>query len=200
MSVMSSGHSPGQQGAPSVNKKVKVERVGMEEDQEAVNLAADWADISQGLRKDLGQQAHSQWIRPIQPGTYCKETGTLDLYLPTEFSANWVADRFADLCVRGAVSRRHPARQGRGHHFGRRAGAAGAGDPRCAGRIDRGGRLHHPRLCAAEWRAWIFCGIVAGLWPRRRSMQLRRAGAPLRTRRAQHLLVRKVPEVGRMQA
>merc|ERR1711998_791724 len=25
-------------------------------DQEAVNLAADWADISQGLRKDLGHQ------------------------------------------------------------------------------------------------------------------------------------------------
>lgn len=68
----------------------------MEEDQEAVNLAADWADISQGLRKDLGHQAHSQWIKPIQPGNYCKETGTLDLYLPTEFSANWVNDRFAD--------------------------------------------------------------------------------------------------------
>ena len=32
------------------------------EDLEAVNLAADWADISQGLRKDLGQQLHSQWI------------------------------------------------------------------------------------------------------------------------------------------
>ncbi|PEQ14738.1 chromosomal replication initiation protein DnaA [Novosphingobium sp. PC22D] len=68
----------------------------MEEDQEALNLAADWADISQGLRKDLGQQAHSQWIKPIQPGCLCKETGTLDLYLPTEFSANWVSDRFAD--------------------------------------------------------------------------------------------------------
>ncbi|WP_159872016.1 chromosomal replication initiator protein DnaA [Novosphingobium sp. 9U] len=68
----------------------------MEEDQEAVNLAADWADISQGLRKDLGQQVHGQWIKPIQPGNYCPETGTLDLYLPTEFSANWVQDRFAD--------------------------------------------------------------------------------------------------------
>ncbi|HET9629015.1 MAG TPA: chromosomal replication initiator protein DnaA [Novosphingobium sp.] len=68
----------------------------MMEDQEALNLAADWADISQGLRKDLGQQLHSQWIKPIQLGTFCKETGTLDLFLPTEFSANWVADRFAD--------------------------------------------------------------------------------------------------------
>ncbi|MGB7408038.1 MAG: chromosomal replication initiator protein DnaA [Pontixanthobacter sp.] len=66
------------------------------EDLEAVNLAADWADISQGLRKDLGHQLHSQWIKPVQVGPFCKETGTLNLYLPTEFSANWVQDRFAD--------------------------------------------------------------------------------------------------------
>ena len=68
----------------------------MEEDQETLNLKADWADISQGLRKDLGQQLHGQWIKPIQLGTFCKETGTLDLFLPTEFSTNWVNDRFAD--------------------------------------------------------------------------------------------------------
>ena len=68
----------------------------MIEDQEALDLAADWADISQGLKKDLGPQLHSQWIKPIQVGQFCKETGTLDLFLPTEFSANWVADRFAD--------------------------------------------------------------------------------------------------------
>jgi chromosomal replication initiator protein len=69
---------------------------GTVQDQEALDLAADWADISQGLRKDLGQQLHSQWIRPIELGSFCKDTGTLDLFLPTEFSANWVADRFAD--------------------------------------------------------------------------------------------------------
>ena len=63
-------------------------------EQEALDLAADWADISQGLRKDLGQQLHSQWIKPVQPGSFCKETGTLDLFLPTEFSANWVATGF----------------------------------------------------------------------------------------------------------
>jgi len=68
----------------------------MAEDQEALDLAADWADISLGLRKDLGQQLHTQWIKPIQLGTFCKETGTLDMFLPTEFSANWVSDRFAD--------------------------------------------------------------------------------------------------------
>ncbi len=84
------------QPADNVGKKAKSVRVEMEEDHEALNLAADWADISLGLRKDLGQQVHGQWIKPIQPGNYCKETGTLDLYLPTEFSANWVADRFSD--------------------------------------------------------------------------------------------------------
>ncbi len=61
-----------------------------------MDLAADWADISQGLRKDLGQQLFTQWIRPVQLGRFCKDTGTLDLFLPTEFSANWVADRFSD--------------------------------------------------------------------------------------------------------
>jgi chromosomal replication initiator protein len=66
------------------------------EDLEAVNLAADWSDISQGLRKDLGHQLHSQWIKPIQLGGFCKDTGTLDLFLPTDFSANWVLDRFSD--------------------------------------------------------------------------------------------------------
>ena len=66
------------------------------EDADAVNLAADWSDISQGLRKDLGHQLHSQWIKPIQVGGLNPETGTLDLYLPTEFSANWVRDRFHD--------------------------------------------------------------------------------------------------------
>ena len=66
------------------------------EDLEAVNLAADWSDISQGLRKDLGHQLHSQWIRPIQVGGFCEDTGTLELFLPTDFSANWVKDRFHD--------------------------------------------------------------------------------------------------------
>jgi chromosomal replication initiator protein len=70
--------------------------VTMEEDQDALDLAADWADISQGLKKDLGPQLYGQWIKPIQLGSFCKDTGTLDLFLPTEFSANWVADRFAE--------------------------------------------------------------------------------------------------------
>jgi chromosomal replication initiator protein len=84
----------GDHRSPTAKRRATGENIV--EDAEAVNLAADWADISQGLRKDLGQQLHSQWIKPIQLGTFCKETGTLDLFLPTEFSANWVQDRFAD--------------------------------------------------------------------------------------------------------
>ncbi|WP_379554013.1 chromosomal replication initiator protein DnaA [Erythrobacter sp. W53] len=71
-------------------------REDLMEDAEAVNLAADWSDISRGLRKDLGHQLYSQWIKPIRLGGINKESGTLELYLPTEFSANWVKDRFAD--------------------------------------------------------------------------------------------------------
>ena len=70
--------------------------VTMEEDRDALDLAADWADISQGLKKDLGPQLYGQWIKPIQLGSFCKDSGSLDLFLPTEFSANWVADRFAE--------------------------------------------------------------------------------------------------------
>jgi chromosomal replication initiator protein len=82
------------QGQPSAIGKSAEDRVREEHD--ALDLAADWSDINQGLRKDLGQQLHSQWIKPVQLGSFCKETGTLDLYLPTEFSANWVSDRFSD--------------------------------------------------------------------------------------------------------
>ncbi|MEZ5710430.1 MAG: chromosomal replication initiator protein DnaA [Blastomonas sp.] len=61
-----------------------------------LDLEADWNDISQGLKKDLGAQIHSQWIRPIRPGALDEETGILELHLPSEFSANWVNERFAD--------------------------------------------------------------------------------------------------------
>ena len=83
-------------GLSGVKAGRKANGVMMEEDQDALDLAADWADISQGLKKDLGSQLYGQWIKPIQLGTFCKDSGTLDLFLPTEFSANWVADRFAE--------------------------------------------------------------------------------------------------------
>ncbi|WP_341712511.1 chromosomal replication initiator protein DnaA [Erythrobacter sp.] len=103
-----------------VGAKRKVQEESME-DLEAVNLAADWADISQGLRKDLGHQLHSQWIKPIQVGGIDKATGTLDLFLPTEFSANWVNDRFADrLSLAWKIARSEVRTVRIGVHPGRR--------------------------------------------------------------------------------
>lgn len=62
----------------------------------AADWAADWNEISEGLRKDLGAQIHTQWIRPIRPGSFEPGSGMLNLHLPSEFSANWVRERFAD--------------------------------------------------------------------------------------------------------
>ena len=89
-----SGPNPVPKPEPKQGRKAG--GVTMEEDQDALDLAADWADISQGLKKDLGPQLYGQWIKPIQLGSFCKDSGSLDLFLPTEFSANWVADRFAE--------------------------------------------------------------------------------------------------------
>ena len=93
--MMTGNHGDREPGRDHGSARRKADE-NMPDDSDAVNLAADWSDISQGLRKDLGHQLHSQWIKPIQIGGLCRETGTLDLFLPTEFSANWVADRFAD--------------------------------------------------------------------------------------------------------
>jgi len=91
------------------------------EDQEALDLAADWADIIQGLRKDLGHQLFTQWIKPIQLGTFCKLTGTLHLYLPTEFSATWVQDRLQDrLSLAWKIARAEVKAVRIGVHPGRR--------------------------------------------------------------------------------
>lgn len=126
------------------------------EDQEAVDLAADWDDISQGLRKDLGQQVHSQWIKPIRPGKFCKDTGTLYLHLPTEFSANFVAERYQDrLALAWKIARGevrhvrvtvHPGRRnisdlqlGEGQARGRSAANDGAPIIMGAGPLGHGG-------------------------------------------------------------
>ena len=81
---------------PDTNGAARKRAKGEGEDMERVALAADWDDISTGLRKDLGHQLHSQWIKPIQLGEFDSETGTLALYLPSEFAAEWVRKHFAD--------------------------------------------------------------------------------------------------------
>lgn len=62
----------------------------------AAQLDADWQNISSGLRRDLGAQIYGQWIRSIALGDFCDLTGTLELLLPSDFSASWVSDHYAD--------------------------------------------------------------------------------------------------------
>jgi chromosomal replication initiator protein len=59
-------------------------------------LDADWQTISSGLRRDLGAQIYGQWIRSITLGDFCTLTGTLEILLPSDFSASWVSDHYAD--------------------------------------------------------------------------------------------------------
>jgi len=59
-------------------------------------IETDWQTILSGLRRDLGAQIYGQWIRSISLGDYCDLTGTLELLLPSEFSASWVSDHYAD--------------------------------------------------------------------------------------------------------
>ena len=76
----------------------KIDLSGSGNDASMVNARfdADWHDISSGLRRDLGAQVYGQWIRSISLGDYCDLTGTLELLLPSDFSASWVSDHYAD--------------------------------------------------------------------------------------------------------
>ena len=55
-----------------------------------------WQTISSGLRRDMGAQIFGQWIRPIKLGVFDAEEGALELLLPSDFSAKWVRDHYAD--------------------------------------------------------------------------------------------------------
>lgn len=59
-------------------------------------LEEDWQYITSGLRRDFGAHVYGQWIRSIQLGDYCSLTGTLELMSPSDFSANWVSDHYAE--------------------------------------------------------------------------------------------------------
>src|SRR3546814_19202980 len=49
-----------------------------------------------GLRRDLGAKLCDQWLRAAQLGEYCDFSSTLAIWLPSDFSANFVAATFQD--------------------------------------------------------------------------------------------------------
>ncbi len=57
---------------------------------------SDWQNVASRLRRDLGAQIYGQWIRSIALGDFCELTGTLELLTPSDFSASWVSDHYAD--------------------------------------------------------------------------------------------------------
>jgi chromosomal replication initiator protein len=69
---------------------------------------ADWQNVASRLRRDLGAQIYGQWIRSIVIGDFCELTGTLELLTPSDFSASWVSDHYADR-IRLAWSSVNPA-------------------------------------------------------------------------------------------
>lgn len=54
-----------------------------------------WTEIRAGLRRALGVRLFDQWIRPLRLGSFCAQSGTLDLEAPSEFAASYVSSNFA---------------------------------------------------------------------------------------------------------
>jgi chromosomal replication initiator protein len=63
---------------------------------ESSAFESDWQNVASRLRRDLGAQIYGQWIRSIVLGDFCELTGTLELLTPSDFSASWVSDHYAD--------------------------------------------------------------------------------------------------------
>ena len=83
-------------------------------DPEQINEA--WNTIRSGLRRDLGARVFNQWLRAIVPGSFCADTGTLDLLAPSAFVANYIASNFGQRLRLGRVANH---RDDVGHKLGR---------------------------------------------------------------------------------
>lgn len=63
---------------------------------DAAVLAESWSAIRVGLRRDIGAKLFDQWLRPARLGNYCVLTRTLDICLPSDFSANFVSGHYGE--------------------------------------------------------------------------------------------------------
>ena len=59
-------------------------------------LAAAWAAIRSGLRRDCGARTFDGWLKPAELGTFDPETGSLELVMPSQFMADWVRSHFGE--------------------------------------------------------------------------------------------------------
>jgi len=59
-------------------------------------LSAQWLRIREGLRRDVGARLFDQWLKSVWLGSYCDYSGRLDIYAPSDFTANFVTSQFVD--------------------------------------------------------------------------------------------------------
>ncbi|WP_344708068.1 chromosomal replication initiator protein DnaA [Sphingomonas swuensis] len=59
-------------------------------------LAAAWAAIRTGLRRDCGARTFDGWLKPAELGDFDPDTGSLELVMPSQFMADWVRNHFGE--------------------------------------------------------------------------------------------------------
>src|SRR3546814_15180288 len=74
---------------------------GAREADAASVLPLAWERIRTGLRRDLGAKLFDQWLRAVQLGEYCDLSRTMEIWLPSDFSADFVSANFHARIRRG---------------------------------------------------------------------------------------------------
>lgn len=59
-------------------------------------IAAAWATVRDGLRKDVGARSFDRWLGRITLGDYCGADRSVTMMLPSAFMANWVSSNYAE--------------------------------------------------------------------------------------------------------
>ncbi len=68
---------------------------------QAARVAAAWATVRDGLRRDVGARSFDHWLSGIRLGDYCPNDRAVALVLPSAFMANWVNSNFSDRLTLG---------------------------------------------------------------------------------------------------
>jgi chromosomal replication initiator protein len=63
---------------------------------ESSPLAAAWAAIRTGLRRDCGARTFDGWLKPAELGAFDPDSGCLELVMPSQFMADWVRGHFGE--------------------------------------------------------------------------------------------------------
>lgn len=63
---------------------------------DVLNIAALWARVAEGLRRDLGARTFDHWLKPVSDAAFCSDSGVVTLHVSSSFSANWINERFGD--------------------------------------------------------------------------------------------------------